>query len=368
MAGDAERMRIPAADPSARLLALGDGVRAALDAAVRGNRYILGPEVEAFEHAFARYLGTGYGVGVANGTDAITLALLALGIEPGGEVICPALTAHGTAIGILRAGARPVFADVAEATRCLDPRSVQACIGPRTAAIVAVHLHGHAAPVEALREIADRRGLALVEDAAQAHGASLGGRKLGTFGDAATFSFYPTKNLGCLGDGGLVATGDPAVARDLLRLRCYGWDERRISVVAGFNSRLDELQAAVLRVLLPTLDRDNERRRRIAARYREALRGTPLGLPPRDDGAAYHQFAVLAGERDRLRDWLDAGGIATDVHYPLGLHRMPAFPAAELPVTDDLASRLLSLPVQPEIAEPHFERIVDRILAFPWKT
>jgi dTDP-3-amino-3,4,6-trideoxy-alpha-D-glucose transaminase len=360
-------MKIPAADPAARLRPLATEVGAAIEAVVKSNRYILGPQVEAFEGEFARYLGVRHCVGVASGTDAITLALLALGIGPGDEVILPALTAHGTAVGVARAGAQPVFADVEEATRCLDPRSVEERVGPRTAAVVAVHLHGHAAPVVALKDICDRHDLYFVEDAAQAHGAELDGRKLGSLGDAGAFSFYPTKNLGCLGDGGLVATADRAVAERLKRARSYGWDGDRVSAGPGLNSRLDEIQAAVLRVLLPALDRDNARRRQLAARYARALAATPLGLPPLDSGAVFHQFAVLAGDRDRFREWLEAGGIGTDVHYPLGLHRMPAFPAAELPVTDSLARRLVSLPVQPEVAEPHLDRIVERIVEFPWE-
>jgi dTDP-3-amino-3,4,6-trideoxy-alpha-D-glucose transaminase len=363
-------MEIPAADPAARIRALGAEVRAAIDAAITGNRYILGPQVEAFEDEFARYLGAAHCVGVGSGTDAITLALLGLGVGPGDEVICPAMTAHGTAMGIMRAGAQPVFADVEASTRCLDARSVEQRIGPRTAGIVAVHLHGHAAPVAALRDIASRHDLFLVEDAAQSHGARLGERRLGTFGDAAAFSFYPTKNLGCLGDGGMVATADRAVAERVRRLRCYGWDADRVSVDTGFNSRLDEIQAAVLRVLLPTLDRDNQRRRQLAARYGKAFAATPLGLPPSGAGAeaVFHQFAVLADARERFRAWLLEGGIGTDVHYPLGLHRMPAFPAAELPVTDSLARRLVSLPIQPEIAEPNAERIIRRVLEYPWKS
>jgi dTDP-3-amino-3,4,6-trideoxy-alpha-D-glucose transaminase len=354
-------MLIPIADPAARFRTLEADLRAAMDSVMGAGRYILGPSVDAFEGEFARYLGAGNCIGVANGTDAITLALLGLGVEPGDEVICPALTAHGTAIGIIRAGAKPVFADVTEATRCLDPRSVEERIGPRTSAIVAVHLHGHAAPVDILRELADSSGLCLVEDAAQAHGAKLGERRLGTFGHAAAFSFYPTKNLGCLGDGGMVVATAEAAER-VRRLRCYGWDADRVSNEPGFNSRLDELQAAVLRVLLPTLDRDNDRRRAIAARYRRAFAGTALGLPPTDEGAVYHQFAVLAEKRDDLRAWLHAAGIGTDIHYPLGLHRMPAFPRAELPVTDSLARRLVSLPIQPEVAEPHVDRIVRHVL------
>jgi dTDP-4-amino-4,6-dideoxygalactose transaminase len=356
----------PISNPGARLRRHERALRQAIESVLRDNRYILGPEVEAFEREFARYLGVPHCVGVANGTDAIALALVALGVQPGDEVICPALTAHGSATGILRAGARPVFAEVEEASRCLDPRSVEALVGPRTAAILAVHLHGVAAPLDALRAIASRHGLCLLEDAAQAHGARLGERKLGAIGDAAAFSFYPTKNLGCAGDGGAVTTARDDVAGRLRQLRNYGWNAERVSIEPGFNSRLDEIQAAVLRVLLPALDADNERRRNVATRYFEAFAATPLGLPPRHAGAVYHQFAVLCDERDRLRDWLREAGIGTDVHYPLGLHRMPAFPAADLPVTDSLARRLISLPVQPEVAEPQLGKIVDAVVGFPW--
>lgn len=359
-------MIVPVCDPGARITSHGDAIRAALDSFLTGNRYILGPQVEAFEQQFADFLGAAHCVGVASGTDAITLALMALGVGPGDEVICPAMTAHGTAVGIIRAGAVPVFADVEKTTRCLDPRSVNDKLSPRTAAIVAVHLHGFPAPVEELKNLASHRGLCLIEDAAQAHGAVCGRRRVGTVGDAAAFSFYPTKNLGCLGDGGAVTTSDRIVAEKIRRLRVYGWDSQRVSVEKGFNSRLDEVQAAVLRVLLPGLDRDNQRRREAAARYTAALSSTPLGLPSFDPGAVFHQFAVLVDDRERFRDWLHAAGIGTDVHYPLGLHRMPAFPSADLPVTDFLAERLVSLPIQPEIAEPHMERILRCILDYSW--
>lgn len=360
-------MQVPAADLYARFREHETELRAAMDAVLRGNRYILGPAVERFEQAFADYLSVSYCVGVANGTDAVALALLGLGIGAGDEVICPAMTAPGTALGIMRAGAKPVFADVDEGTRCLDPQSVEQSIGKRTAAIVVVHMHGNVAPVQTLLGIARRHALCLIEDAAQAHGATCEGQKLGTFGDAAAFSFYPTKNLGCLGDAGVVVTSDATVAQRIRRLRNCGWNADRVSIEAGFNSRLDELQAAVLNVLLPWLDHENGRRRVLAERYKRELAGLPLGLPAHGDGAVFHQFAVLSEDRTRFRSWLQAGGIGTDVHYSMGLHQMPAFPKARLPVTDFLAKRLVSLPIQPQVAEMHIDRIIERIRSYEWR-
>ncbi len=358
--------RIPAGDPALHFAEHTAAIQAALHAVLASGPFILGPVVESFEQEFADFLGARHCVGVANGTDAITLALMGLGIGAADEVICPAMTAHGTAVGIMRAGAIPVFADVDRRTRCLDPASAADRVTARTAAIVGVHLHGAPAPMEELRRVASRRHLALVEDAAQAHGARSPLGNVGTIGDAATFSFYPTKNLGCLGDGGAVTTARADVAEKIRRLRAYGWNAARVSVEAGLNSRLDPLQAAVLRVLLPSLDRDNARRRHLATRYHAALAETPLILPDLGTGSVFHQFAVLAEDRDSVRAWLRAAGIGTEVHYPVGLHRMPAFPAAELPVTDHLAERLISLPIQPEIAEPHFERIAARLREYAW--
>lgn len=355
---------IPFCAPVLRLARYQPVIDHALQRVVRSGHYILGPEVATFERELAESLGGGHCIGVGNGTDAISLALMGLGIGAGDEVICPALTAHGSIVGILRAGAIPVFTEIDPASRCLDPDAVEQAISPRTAAILAVHLHGHPAAMPALCAMASRHRLAVVEDVAQSLGGHLNDRPLGTWGDAAAFSFYPTKNLGCLGDGGAVFTKDGAVAARLKRLRCYGWDAQRICHEAGMNSRLDEMQAAILRVMLPHLGEEVARRRTLAARYREALATCDLGLPGDAPGATYHQFAVTVSDRHHFRTWLDAGGIATDIHYPLGMHRMPAFPDARLPVTDQLAQDLVSLPIQPEIAEAHFDRIVGRIVNY----
>jgi dTDP-3-amino-3,4,6-trideoxy-alpha-D-glucose transaminase len=360
-------MSIPASDPGARFANYKSGIVEAIQSVVSSGRYILGPQVEAFEVEFAAFLDTARCVGVASGTDAITLALQALGIGVGDEVIAPALTAHGTATGICRTGATPVFVDVERGTRCLDPKAVEAAIGPRTAAIVAVHLYGRPAPMQELAAVARTHHLALVEDAAQAHGARIGDRRIGTYGDAAAFSFYPTKNLGAIGDGGAVVTNDNRVADRIVRARNYGWDAERVSRESGLNSRLDEIQAAVLRLLLPDLDNYNRRRIALAQRYREALSDLPLMLPDHPAGTVFHQFVVEVEQRKDFRKWMADGGIGTDVHYPLGLHRMPAFPDADLPVTDILTEMIVSLPIQPEIAEPHFDRIVDRIRNWTWK-
>lgn len=355
---------IPFCAPGLRLAPYQPAIDHAVQHVVRSGHYILGPEVAAFEVELAESLGGSHCIGVGNGTDAITLALMGLGIGVGNEVICPALTAHGSVVGIIRSGATPVFAEVDPDTRCLNPDAVEAAVSPRTAAILAVHLHGHPAAMPALCAIASRHRLAMVEDAAQSLGGHLDGRPLGTWGDAAAFSFYPTKNLGCLGDGGAILAKDSAVAARVKRLRSYGWDAQRVCHEAGMNSRLDEMQAAILRVMLPHLGEEVARRRTLAARYREALATCDLVLPGDAPGATYHQFAVTVSDRQRFRAWLDAGGIATDVHYPLGMHHMPAFPDARLPVTDQLAQDLVSLPIQPEIAEAHFDRIVGRIVNY----
>jgi dTDP-4-amino-4,6-dideoxygalactose transaminase len=221
--------------------------------------------------------------------------------------------------------------------------------------------------VEKILAIARRHGLALVEDAAQAHGARLGDRLVGTFGDAAAFSFYPTKNLGCPGDGGAVVTMRADVAERVGLLRCYGWDEQQVSRICGLNSRLDEIHAAMLRVLLPALDNSNAERRAVAAGYLRELAGLPMGLPVDCPGAVYHQFVVEVANREPFRQWLAAGGIGTGVHYPMGLHDMPAFPRADLPVTDALTASIVSLPIQPEVAAGERPRILARIRGWQWQ-
>ena len=362
---------IPAASPQLRFARFSAALDRAVRAALAGTRLILGERVEAFEQRFAAYLGVPHCVGVNSGTDAVGLALRACGVGRGDEVITVSMTAAGTGMGILHAGAQPRFVDVDPVTRCIDPDAIEAQIGPRTAAIVPVHLHGHLADMTRVMAIAERHGLVVVEDCAQAHGATEAttGRRAGSFGTAAAFSFYPTKNLGCAGDGGAVVTHDSGVAQRLRALRSYGWeDERRLSTAVGFNSRLDELQAAVLDVMLDHLDEGNRERAQIAAEYRRVLSAAgadAITLPPADAGAVHHQFAIEVDDRDRLRDWLLEQGIGTGVHFPVGLHDQPAFAAAAppggLPVTERLAGRFVSLPIQPEVVGERARWIAETV-------
>lgn len=357
---------VPPASPSRRIARFRAGIDAAVAAVLDGPDYILGAAVDRFERAFAAHEGAAYAVGVASGTDALALALRGLGIGAGDEVIVPALTFAATALAVMQCGAVPRLVDVDPATRCLDARQVTATITPRTAAIVPVHLFGHPADMAALLDVARRHGLALVQDAAQAHGATAGGMTLGGLGQAAAYSFYPTKNLGCAGDGGAVLTNDAALAERIRALRNYGsTDAGRISQSIGFNSRLDEIQAAILSVLLPHLRAGNAERRAIAARYRDRLRGNRVGLPADDAGAVYHQFAITCDDRDGLRRHLARRGIGCAVHYAPGLQHHPAFDGcamAPLPVTEALADSLLSLPIQPEVAADAVDRIADAVL------
>jgi dTDP-4-amino-4,6-dideoxygalactose transaminase len=347
-------------------------IRAQLDAAYRRvldrNWFILGPEVEAFEQEFAKACGTRFAVGCASGTDAIALALRAVGVGPGDEVIMPAMTATPTAGGIVAAGATPVFADVDPHTRTLDPASVEAAITPRTRALLPVHLYGRPADMDALGKIATRHNLLLVEDAAQAHGARWKGRPAGSLGAAGCFSFYPTKNLGALGDGGAVTTDDPALAERLRRLRNHGQSTRYRHEEHSVNSRLDELQAALLAAKLPHLDRWNGERRAQAERYRSLLAEAPVRLPPADDEAesCWHLFVVESDGRDALRERLKAAGIGTDVHYPMSVHLQPAYAAyghgtGSLPVSERLAQTALTLPLFPGLTAEEQDRVACAI-------
>ena len=330
--------------------------------------YILGPEVAAFESEFAAYLGVEQAVGVASGTDAVLLALRALGIGPGDEVITVAHTAVATVAAIELAGATPRLVDIDAATYTLDPAQLAAAITPRTRAVVPVHLYGAPADMDAVLAVAHAHGLLIVEDCAQAHGARYRGRMVGALGDAAAFSFYPTKNLGALGDGGAVATNRPEVAERLRLLRQYGWRERYVSDVTGTNSRLDELQAAILRVRLRHLDAENTARRRLAARYDAALAGLPITLPTAraDDRAVYHLYVIRTAARDALVAHLRARGIGTGVHYPVPVHRQPAYAhlgcgPGSLPATEAAAAEVLSLPMYPDLLPTAVDTIAAAI-------
>jgi dTDP-3-amino-3,4,6-trideoxy-alpha-D-glucose transaminase len=345
-----------------------DAVDAAIRRVVERGWFVLGPEVEAFEREWAEALGAGHAVGVNTGTDAIALILRALGIGPGDEVITSPLSAAYSALAIMMAGARPVFADIDERRLTIDPAAVEAAITPRTAAILPVHLYGQAADLEALQAIAGRHGLALVEDACQSHLATCGGRVTGTVGVAGAHSFYPTKNLGALGDGGAIVTNDGALAERLRRVRNGGQSSRYRHDEFGVNSRLDELQAAVLRGRLAWLPAWTERRRGLAREYRRALAGAPVTVPEEcDAGHVYHLFPVLTTARERLQRHLADNGIGTLVHYPVPIPRQPALATedpAPCPVADRICDQLLSLPLYPSLPPAAVQEVASAVARF----
>ena len=336
-------------------------IRTELDAASKrvldSGRFLFGEELERFEEAFANWCGAGRAIGVANGTDAITIALQAVGVNEGDEVITVANTCVPTVVGIENARAIPVLVDAEPLTRTIDVSQVATAITPRTKAILPVHLYGQCADLGPLLELARARDLALVEDCAQAHGAELDGRRAGSIGDAAAFSFYPTKNLGALGDGGAVTTNDANIARRARLLRNYGERERFEHVLHGRNSRLDALQAAFLSAKLPHLDDWTAARRTVAARYDEALAGTAIAAPAQAPGRrhAYHLYVVEAVDRAAFRSELESLGIETAVHYPRAIHEQPAYrelgEGRDLRTSERLAKEVVSLPIYPELTD-----------------
>jgi dTDP-4-amino-4,6-dideoxygalactose transaminase len=337
-------------------------VRAALDRVTERGWYVLGPEVEAFESEFAAASGARFAVGVGSGTDAIALLLRTIDVGPGDEVIVPALTAAFTGLAVIAAGARPVIADVDAETLTLDPSACAAAITTRTRAIIPVHLYGQAAEMNAIGQLAARHGLALVEDCCQAHLGTSGGVAVGTLGVGGAFSFYPTKNLGGLGDGGAVVTNDSAVAERIRRLRNGGQTDRYRHAEAGVNSRLDEIQAAILRARLPQLARWTARRRELAALYRRLLPPAIHPIRERDTGHVYHLFPVRSPNRDALQASLATQGIETLIHYPISLAQQPAFAAyrpGPCPVATDAAGELLSLPLHPRLTDADVTRVAS---------
>jgi dTDP-4-amino-4,6-dideoxygalactose transaminase len=344
------------------------GVRAAIERVVASGWFVLGPEVDAFEAEFARACGARYAVGVGTGTDALTLILRALDIGHGDEVITSPLSAAYSALAIMMAGARPVFADIDAERLTLDPEAAAAAITSRTRAILPVHLYGQAADLTRLAQLAARHDLAIVEDACQAHLATAAGRPVGTVGIAGAFSFYPTKNLGALGDGGAVVTSDPALAERVKRLRNGGQTSRYRHLEAGANSRLDELQAAVLRARLPFLARWTERRRAIARRYRAALAGGTLLVPREfDPGHVYHLFPVLTPARAALQAHLATAGVETLIHYPVPIPRQPALAATQpgaCPIADNICDEVVSLPMYPSLTDAAVSAVADAATTF----
>jgi len=361
--------RIPFVDLGPQHTALRAELDEAFARVLSSRRFVLGPEVDAFERELASAAGATHAVGVANGTDAIELALRAVGVTPGCEVIMPALTFVATALAALRIGARPVLVDVDADSLLMDPAAVEAAITPRTRALVPVHLYGQPCEVDELVEIANRRGLRVVWDACQAHGALYRGKRMGELGEAAAFSFYPSKNLGALGDGGAVVTCDAEIHRKLLSLRNYGSPRRYEHPSFGVNSRLDELQAALLRVKLPHLESWNARRNAIAARYREGLRALEPIRPvaQRDNRQhVYHLFVVRCRNRDTLQSRLDELLVDTQIHYPLPVHLHGAtaelgYARGAFPVAESACREILSLPMYPELADADVDRVLDRL-------
>jgi dTDP-3-amino-3,4,6-trideoxy-alpha-D-glucose transaminase len=345
-----------------------EAVSAAVDRVISSGWFVLGPEVEAFEHEFAAAAGARHAVGVGSGTDALALILRALDLGPGDEVITTPLSAAYTALAIAMAGARPVFADVDAARLTIDPAAVAAAVGPRTRAILPVHLYGQPADMAAIEQIAARHHLAIVEDCCQAHLATCGGRPIGTIGAAGAFSFYPTKNLSALGDGGAVITNDAALARRIRRLRNGGQVDRYHHVEAGVNSRLDEIQAAILRARLPWLPGWTASRRRLAAMYRAGLAGAPVEpVAERETGHVYHLFVVRSATRSELQAHLAGRGIETLIHYPVPIPEQPAFQteaAADYPVAARACREVLSLPLHPGLSDDEVSEIAGTLHAY----
>ena len=359
---------IPLVDLKAQHAEISGEISHGFDRVIADAAFILGPAVREFEEAFARYCGTAHCVGVANGTDAIELTLRALGIGPGDEVIVPANTFIASALGVVRAGARPVLVDC-DAFQLLDPGKIEAAVTPRTKALLPVHLFGQMADLEAVQEVADRHGLPVVEDAAQSQGAKRHGRPSGSFGVAAATSFYPGKNIGAYGDAGAVTTSSDEIASHLLKLRNWGSEQKYHHPEIGFNSRLDTLQAVVLSAKLKRLDAWNEARRQAAARYGELLSGIegvelPRTLPGNEP--VWHLYVIRVPRRDEILAKLNAEGIGAGIHYPVPLHLHGAlaflgYREGDFPEAERAAAEILSLPMYPHLTAEQQERVADAL-------
>ena len=360
------------ANPLMQYLAYKEEIMEAIERVLNSGQYILGLEVQSFEQEFAQFIGVRFGIGVASGTDALHLALRALNIGPGDEVITVPHTAVATVAAIEMCGATPIFVDIDLDTYTLSPNKLEAAITPRTKAIIPVHLYGCPADMGPILEIAQKHGIFLIEDCAQAHGAMYQGKRVGSFGDLAAFSFYPTKNLGAIGDGGIIVTNDSELAEKVRLLRQYGWRERYVSEVPGWNSRLDELQAAILRVKLRHLEEINRRRRFLAEIYTRLLVNasaivTPIERP--GDYHVYHQYVIRHPRRNDLKAFLAQRGIGTSVHYPVPIHLQPAYrgrlgEVGSFPVSERVAREVLSLPLYPEMDESTVNTVCQAIIDF----
>jgi dTDP-4-amino-4,6-dideoxygalactose transaminase len=359
------------ANPKAQYLAHQTEIDEAIRRVLEQGRYILGEEVKSFEAEFASFVGVEHGVGVGSGTEALHIALAACELGPGDEVVTVSHTAVATAAAIELTGATPVLVDIEPDFYTIDPARLNSVITERTRAIIPVHIYGQPADLDPIIKIARERNLLVIEDCAQAHGATYRGQRVGSWGDIACFSFYPTKNLGAVGDGGLVVTNNANLAERARLCREYGWAERYVSYFPGWNSRLDELQAAILRVKLRYLDRDNDARRRIAERYCRQLKEVGIGLPKTRDGAihAFHLFVIRSAHRTALQTYLKERDIGTLVHYPVPVHQQPAYLGRLrgsdcLPETERAANEILSLPMYPELDETEIEAVIRGVQQF----
>lgn len=364
-------IHIPQNDPQRSLRAIKQKLGSTFEELIESGQYILGSQTMAFEHAWSSYLGVEGCVGVANGTDALYLALRAVEIGPGDEVITVSHTAIATISAIVRTGATPVLVDIDPQTYTLDPAHLAGAWSERTRAIVPVHLYGGMADMDSITAFAEERGLVVIEDCAQSHGSTWGQARAGSLGLLAAFSFYPTKNLGAVGDAGAVVTNQPDLLDRLRSLRQYGWDGNRVSQMAGDNSRLDELQAAILRARLPQLDLENDRRRQLAARYDEDLANLPLRIPTALPPVThtYHQYVIYVDERDVLMRSLAERGIGTQVHYRQAAHQQPGYTnlvrcVGHLPVTEQVVSRILSLPMFPALLDLEQDAVIQTITTY----
>jgi dTDP-4-amino-4,6-dideoxygalactose transaminase len=362
---------IPVANPKLRFVEKKNEFLKAAESVIESGMYILGNEVSSFEKEFAEYIGVKYCVGVANGTDAIAIALKGLGVKSGDEVITVSHSAVATVAAIEMAEAVPVFADIEPDTRCMDPENITKLISSKTKVIIPVHIYGQPARIKEILSIARSKGIKVLEDCAQAHGATVDNKKVGSFGDVAAFSFYPTKNLGAIGDGGAVVTNSFEVFQNARALRQYGWHQRYISDFPGVNSRLDELQAAFLRIKLKELDRDNSRRNEIAKKYSSSIKNLNLQVPVSIPNTyhVYHLYVIESEKRNELAKFLAENNIGTSLHYPAPIHQQHAYLGrikgeSNLNVTEKLYQNILTLPMFPELNNEEVDCVISAIIKF----
>jgi len=359
------------ANPAAQFYSYQAEIEEAVLKVLRNNRYILGAEVISLEKEFANYIGVQSAIGVANGTDALEIAIRALGLQPGDEVITVSHTAVATVAAIESAGAVPVLVDVDPLFFTLNPNQLSEVTTPKTKAIIAVHIYGQSADLDAINDFCIKNKLYLIEDVSQAHGAKWHGKRLGSIGHVGCFSCYPTKNLGAIGDAGLIVTNDSKIAKRARLLREYGWENRYVSEIPGRNSRLDEIQAAILRIKLRYLDQDNNKRQIIASQYNKLLAGLNINLPlvQKNAEAVFHLYVIKVKLRDALLDFLKENDIHAGIHYPMPIHIQPAYKnrirtSSDMKITEMLAKEVISLPIYPELEEKQVLKVVEIIKEF----